>query len=210
MRAAIALLFLAACTPHAAAIADTDNAADGSAADAGSPLLESAPATAAPDASAIDLAADGGLAAILSGAVPAARLAEVSTDPGQPLDPDLRERLTTRAAGADDAVHVTVKGVSATSPMADAERVVAALRPQARACYRLGLQNDPTLAGKLVIAAQIGSSGAVGDARIAQNVGLSPEVARCVARGYENATFAPPAGPAGATLTVTLTFASGS
>jgi hypothetical protein len=221
VRPALALLFLAACTPHPPAVADTGNAADGSGVDAGSSLPESAPPStppsATPDASTIDLAADGGLAALLSGAVPAARLPEVATEPGQQLDRLLRERLTTRegtdpdspaAAGAETNVVVTVNGVSASSPVNDAERVVASLRPRARACYRTGMTSDPKMAGKLVVEARIGASGDVGDTRVVQNLGLSPQVAGCVARGYKNATFDPPAGGAGSTLTVTLTFAT--
>ncbi len=121
--------------------------------------------TATPDAAAIDLAADGGIAALLSGAVPAARLPEVATEPGEPLDRVLRERLTTRevlddgtlaAFGDEGSMTVTVNGVSATSPVHDADRVVARLRPRARACYRTGVTNDPTMAGKLVVGLKIG------------------------------------------------------
>jgi hypothetical protein len=222
-RPALALLFLAACTHPSPAVTEQPDGVDGGGAvgDAGAETPDPAPVTPAPDASAIDLPADGGIAALLSGAVPAASLPEVATEPGQGLDHELRRRLTTRevVAGDDEArkafgeevsVSVAVKTMSATRPMADAERVAASLRPRLRACYRQGLTVDPAMAGSLVIAVKVGANGDVEDARAAQNVGLSPAVAACIARGYKNATFDPPAGGAGATLSVTLTFASGS
>lgn len=215
VRLALALVFLAACTPRASpapASEVPDSAAGGALADAAADENADAPADAGP---AIDLPSDGGFAALFSGAVPARRLPERATSSGGEIDRQLRAELTTVEVPDRDAVGsptptglVSANEISATKPVSGAARVVRANMPRARACYRLGLMNDPNMTGKLVITARVEASGAVSDATVAQNVGLSPSVAACLAQSFREATFAAPGGD-GSTLTIPLVFTSG-
>ncbi len=179
------------------------------------PDAATAPAATADASPAIELASDGGFAALLSGAVPAASLLEVATDRGERLDRRLRERLTTREVEDDPSSLggpategvVKIERLASSSPMDDAIRVVTMTRPHARACYNNGLESDPNMSGKLVITVKVDATGQVSDATVVSNSGLSPGVAACVVRAYKNVEFAPPAGGAGATLTIPLVFA---
>jgi WD40 repeat protein len=88
---------------------------------------------------------------------------------------------------------------------ANAERVVAALRPGFRACYNQGLQFDPTMTGKVVVSAKVSPNGEVDSADTIQNTGLSNGVVQCILRKVRNAQFDAP-GPA-STLQFPITFA---
>jgi hypothetical protein len=98
-----------------------------------------------------------------------------------------------------------VGGSSASVPVSDADRVIAGLRPKFKACYQQGLNSDPTMSGKVVISAKIAPTGEVDSASPAENTGLSPTVASCIARAVRNAQFAAPGGT-GSTLRIPVTF----
>ena len=221
------VVVLAACTPRATPVAED---LDGSAANAASitqapdEAPDAAPG-AAPDAAPeptdaeppAELPSDGGLAALLAGAVDARKLPEIAVDRGRRLDRAMRERLLSGGQGGPDSPGalpafgasgtVTLGPVVASTAVAQADRVAASLKPRARRCYDQGLQNDPNMQGKLVVMVAVSTSGSVDDATVASSSGLSPEVAECVARAYRTVVFDAPAGGAESTLTVTLTFA---
>jgi hypothetical protein len=90
-------------------------------------------------------------------------------------------------------------------PVANAERVIAGLRPGFRACYNQGLQQDPGMAGSVTITVKIGPNGEVSTADAASNAGLSDSVVKCIARKLKNAQFDPPGG-SGSTINVPVKF----
>jgi len=88
--------------------------------------------------------------------------------------------------------------------VADADRVIAGLRPKFRACYQKGLNADPNLEGCTIIRARVASDGTVA-AEVYVHAGLTPDVTACIAGVVRAASFSPPGG-AGATLMVPVTF----
>ena len=114
------------------------------------------------------------------------------------------------AAGKETAVAgptgvAQVGGSTATVPISDADRVVAGLRGRFRSCYQTGLNSDPSMSGKVIISAKVGPNGEVSSADVAQNTGLSPGVASCIAGVVRRATFSAPGG-GGSTLSIPVTF----
>jgi hypothetical protein len=114
-------------------------------------------------------------------------------------------------AGADSNVHGPVTGmasvgpVNTTAPVANAERVVASLRPGFRTCYNKGLQSDPSMAGKVLVSARISPNGEVASAGSSENTGLSSDVVECILRKVRTATFDTP-GSNGSTIQIPVTF----
>lgn len=98
-----------------------------------------------------------------------------------------------------------IGGSTASVPISDADRVIAGLRPRFRQCYQTGLNSDPSMSGKVVISAKVGPNGEVSTASVAENTGLSPAVASCIANVVRRAQFSPPGG-GGSTLNVPVTF----
>jgi hypothetical protein len=97
-------------------------------------------------------------------------------------------------------------GVSSASvPVANADRTIAALRPGFRSCYNKGLQSDPSMSGKVVLAVKIGANGDVVSVEKAGGSGLSSEVESCIMKKIKNAAFDPPGG-SGSTIQVPITF----
>ncbi len=109
----------------------------------------------------------------------------------------------TKVAGPTGVAQVG--GSTATVPISDADRVVAGLRARFRSCYQTGLNSDPSMSGKVVISARVGPNGEVSGADVAQNTGLSPAVAQCIAGVVKRATFSAPGG-GGSTLQIPVTF----
>jgi len=109
----------------------------------------------------------------------------------------------TKVAGPTGVAQIG--GSTATVPISDADRVVAGLRARFRNCYQTGLNSDPSMSGKVIIAAKVGPNGEVNSADIAQNTGLSPGVAQCIAGVVKRATFSAPGG-GGSTLQIPVTF----
>jgi hypothetical protein len=75
-----------------------------------------------------------------------------------------------------------------------AERVVAGLRPRFRACYNNGLQQDPSMNGRVVIDATVAKNGEVAATRTESNTGLSQSVAQCITGMIKRAQFDAPTG----------------
>jgi len=109
----------------------------------------------------------------------------------------------TKVAGPTGVAQVG--GATATVPISDADRVVAGLRGRFRSCYQTGLNSDPNMSGKVIISARVGPNGEVSSADVAQNTGLSPGVAACIAGVVKRATFSAPGG-GGSTLSIPVTF----
>lgn len=96
-------------------------------------------------------------------------------------------------------------GVSASSPVANADAVVARNRFRFRACYQKGLVNDPSIAGRVLVTINVGPSGEVTAANAAPSGNIPPSVAACIAAACRNMVFSPPDG-GNATLRVPITF----
>ena len=114
------------------------------------------------------------------------------------------------AAGTERKVEgpkgdAVINGTTATVPISDADRIIAGLRPRFRSCYQTGLNQDPSMSGKVVITAKVGPNGEVSSANVSSNTGLSDSVASCIARVVRGATFAAPGG-GGSSLNVPVTF----
>lgn len=93
-------------------------------------------------------------------------------------------------APAAPSLSVDVRPPTMTGPpLSDADRVVAALRPRFRKCYQDGLNDDPNMSGKTVLAAKVQPNGEVANVEIAENQGLSPKVTACMSRALKNAQF---------------------
>lgn len=84
-----------------------------------------------------------------------------------------------------------------------ADRVIAGLRPGFKSCYNKGLANDPSMAGKIVIAIKVQPNGDVESVSKAGGSGLSADVEQCIMNKAKHASF--DAGP-GATIQVPVTF----
>lgn len=151
---------------------------------------------------------------LVTGSGKLADMGEAATDPGHGFDAALRKRLTTKAVSADvEPIRrgvVTIGEVRATSPLASADRVVAWFRARFRACYQMGLREDPSMAGTLVLSARLRADGSVESATIvskpsAPKSGISTAVADCTTNVLRRAQFGNPVA-AGVTVTVPLTF----
>ena len=101
------------------------------------------------------------------------------------------------------ASQVTVGALVAKGALPpDAARVVAGLRARFRACYRTGLEADPSQSGTMTLAFDADAKGDVTNASVAKNSGLSPAVGACVAGVIKRASFG--AGPLHAELPLTF------
>ena len=91
---------------------------------------------------------------------------------------------------AGPSLSVDVRPPTMTGPpLSDADRVVAGLRPRFRKCYQDGLNDDPNMSGKTVLAAKVQPNGEVANVEVAENQGLSPKVTACMSRALKNAQF---------------------
>jgi hypothetical protein len=99
----------------------------------------------------------------------------------------------------------SVGALSTSGPIANAEAAIAKLRPGFRSCYNKGLANDPSMAGKIVLAIKIASNGDVSDVSKAGGSGLSSEVESCIINRAKHASFDAPGG-SGSTVQVPVTF----
>lgn len=98
----------------------------------------------------------------------------------------------------------TVGAPIPSGTVSDADVVVANMRGRFRSCYQTGLGGDPTMSGKVLIAARIAPNGEVSSAEIASNTGLSQGVAQCIANVVKRATFK--GNGTGAMLQIPVTF----
>jgi hypothetical protein len=95
------------------------------------------------------------------------------------------------SCGATVQRHSPIANVSTnvSNGAAGDERVVASMRPRLRACVNQGLQQDPSMHGKVVLRVSIAANGEVTSSSVAQNNGLSDGTAQCMARALRNSTF---------------------
>jgi hypothetical protein len=106
------------------------------------------------------------------------------------------------AAGVPEPSRAADGGLIA---VANAENVIAGLRPGFRACYNRGLANDPTMDGCVTLRVHIAPEGSVGTTDAVVKDGLSPSVVGCLEELLRRAAFDPPGG-SGATINVPITF----
>lgn len=99
----------------------------------------------------------------------------------------------------------SVGSLSTSAPVANAEAAIAKLRPGFRSCYNKGLANDPSMAGKIVLAIKIGANGDVNDVSKVGGSGLSSDVEQCIIKRARNGSFDAPGG-SGSTIQVPVTF----
>ena len=144
----------------------------------------------------------------LSGASPAPALGVSVLGQGQPIPPGMgtpggpNPGETKPVGPRGDAV---LGAHSESTPVANAARVLAGLRPRFRLCYQQGLATDPTMKGNVVLLIRVAPNGDVTTADVPKNTGVSPAVAACLVSAAKRAVFDPP-GAAGATLSVPFTF----
>ena len=88
----------------------------------------------------------------------------------------------------------------------DAGGVVSGMRGGFRACYKRGLDENPTMKGSVRITAIVGANGEVKSAQPSVGGGsLSSTVVACLANRVRSAQFSPPSG-GGATLVIPIIF----
>ncbi len=100
---------------------------------------------------------------------------------------------------------VDVGATTATVAVANAGAVVAGLRAGFRSCYNQGLNVDPTMSGRVMMAVKISPNGEVSGVDPSGNTGLSEGVVACLVRKIKTANFDSP-GPSGSTLQIPITF----
>jgi hypothetical protein len=93
------------------------------------------------------------------------------------------------------------------SDLPDAARTVNGMRAGLRACYKHGLDEDPTMQGSVRITARVGSNGEVTSASPSGGGGLSSSVIACLANRVRGSQFSPPAN-GGATVVIPMVFRS--
>lgn len=142
---------------------------------------------------------------------------EISTSSGGPVASNRSNGLGelgkdgTKRSGPDSAgparetrgpsLDTRVEPTRASMPVSDADRVVAGLKPAFRRCYQLGLDQDSSQSGRVVVSAKIAPTGEVASAEVASIQGLSAGVGACVARAVRGAQFSAPGGT-GSTLQI--------
>lgn len=142
---------------------------------------------------------------------------EISTSSGGPIASGKSNGLGdlakdgTKRSGPDSAgparemrgpsLDTRVEPTRASMPVSDADRVVAGLKPAFRRCYQLGLDQDSSQSGRVVVSAKIAPTGEVASADIASIQGLSANVGACIARAVRGAQFSAPGGT-GSTLQI--------
>ena len=90
---------------------------------------------------------------------------------------------------------VTDEGVTPTAPVANAEAVIRKyLNPQARRCYMRGLEDNPTMSGRIVLVIRVAPNGEVSSVSIESNTGLTGRVPGCISGAAQGLKFDAPGG----------------
>jgi hypothetical protein len=90
---------------------------------------------------------------------------------------------------------VNDEGVTPTVPVANAEAVIRKyLNPQARRCYMRGLDDNPTMSGRLVLVIRVAPNGEVSSVSIESNSGLTGRVPGCISGAAQGLKFDAPGG----------------
>ncbi len=137
----------------------------------------------------------------------------LTTNPGHSGLPggDTHASDGTERAGRETAtagptpVTVGLSPATTTMPVPGVEGTVATLRPRFRKCYQDGLRDDPTMTGKVTLAAKIAPNGDVASSMPEGVVGLSPKVVSCLQASLRRVTFGAP-GDAGSTVRIPVSF----
>ncbi len=93
---------------------------------------------------------------------------------------------------------------TATRPIADADRVIAGLRPRLRLCFTNGLKADPKMNGRVMYTVSVAGDGSVTTANVVSNTGIAFDVVTCQVGVLKRAQFTAPGG-SGSTLNVPIT-----
>ncbi|MBI3205520.1 MAG: AgmX/PglI C-terminal domain-containing protein [Myxococcales bacterium] len=144
--------------------------------------------------------------AVLAGEGPLARLPEMATEPGQALDPGLRDTLAPRREGG--RIRLLPVGVSGTLPVEVVTRVVRARYGQFRACYNRRLGENPLLQGRVTLELAIDAEGKVTRAADAGSDLPDPVTVSCFVAAARRLTFPKPDGAAKATVPFVLELAT--
>jgi hypothetical protein len=107
------------------------------------------------------LAREDGVLALLTGQVEAKRLKEISTEPGETIDPAMRDSLAPRRKPPRvQLLPVTAEGM----PSDTVKRITNQNLARLQSCYERGLSNNPYLQGRVTARLTIGEDGRVTDA----------------------------------------------
>jgi hypothetical protein len=109
------------------------------------------------------------------------------------------------ATAGPTPVTVGLSPATTTMPVPGVEGTVATLRPRFRKCYQDGLRDDPTMTGKVTLAAKIAPNGDVASSTPEGVAGLSPKVVSCLQAALRRVTFGAP-GDAGSTVRIPVSF----
>ena len=141
---------------------------------------------------------------LLAGEGPAADLPIVATEPGETLNPALRDSLAPRKGPPKIRQgKVTVKGAL---PREVIQRIMRRRFAQLRRCYQRGLDTNPQLAGNVNLKLTIGAEGAVAAAQTTGSSLPSKSVLQCIAAVAKSMRFPKPEkGVVVATVPLTLT-----
>ncbi len=128
-------------------------------------------------------------------------LVTASCEPAQPAQP-VSPRPTVEWSAPEPTASVELPPVApaaagsgpAGSPAyyaSDAEDVIRRqIHPGAKRCFQRALEKDPTQVGRIVILVRVDDSGAVADAHVAANYGMSTDLGECIASVARRAVFA--------------------
>lgn len=75
---------------------------------------------------------------------------------------------------------IKLEPVQTSGSVSGAESCVAKMSPRFRSCYQRGLSSDPSMSGKVVLAAKVSPNGEVSSVDVVSNSGLSAEVVSCI------------------------------
>lgn len=143
--------------------------------------------------------------AVLAGEAPVARLAVVATEPGETLNPNLRDALAPRRRGG--RVRMLPAQVDGKLPPDVVTRVVRGRFAQLRACYDRRLADSPLIAGKLTIELDLDAEGRVTRAGDKGSDFPDRVTVNCFAAALRNVTFPKAEGGTKATVPFVLELA---
>ena len=143
--------------------------------------------------------------AVLAGEAPVARLAVVATEPGETLNPNLRDALAPRRQGG--RIRMLPAQVDGKLPPEVVTRVVRGRFAQLRACYDRRLAENPLLAGKVTLELDLDAEGRVTRAGDKGSDFPDRVTVNCFASALRNVTFPKAEGGTKATVPFVLELA---
>jgi hypothetical protein len=112
---------------------------------------------------------------------------------------------STPSPAAPSGADVAAGSTTATALFANAEQVIAEMRPDFKKCYNDGLAKDPKIAGSFTVSARVDAKGAVASVTPAGTPALPADVVTCITTRIQKAQFAPP-GARGSMIQIPLLF----